>query len=209
MKLLYITGSHSSRKSILQKSLKGCCNSILFPRQSRKELFSEEEYESLSKNKQNKVAVFKNLSDRLDISVHETKQQVALSKNFPDNFILADHFLLDCMAYILTCFKLNWLTKEEFTILKDNFEKEFNKCAKFDCYGFFLQPSMEKVEKIFTMKNVGSSRFWERKTKFLFVSHESFNQVYSEYIEKTNGKWQILEDENIENQRKIVINTIQ
>jgi|SRR3989344_323208 len=209
MKILYITGSHSNGKSVLQKSLKGCCNSILFPRQRRKGLFSEAEYELFSKNKQNEVAVFKNLSDRLDISVHETKQQMALSKKFPNNFIIADHFLLDCMAYILTCFELDWLTKEEFTLLKKNFEKEFNNYVMFDCYGFFLKPSIEKVVMNFSIKNVGSSRFWEKKTKFLFVSCTSFNQVYLEYTKKTKDRWQILEGENIEDQRKIILNTIQ
>ena len=65
---------------------------------------------------------------------------------------------------------------------------------------------MEKVEK-FYHENVGSSRFGKENKIFRAMNH--LTKFILSILEKTNGKWQILEDENIENQRKIVINTIQ
>lgn len=112
MNILYITGSHSSGKSILVQSLKEYPGIILCTRQCRNELFNNQEYELLAKDQSQKVKVLENLSTRLNVSLYdETKRQIALAEEHLSDIIIADHFLLDCMAYIMACFDLGWLTK--------------------------------------------------------------------------------------------------
>jgi len=208
MTLVYITGTHSSGKSGLLKSVKDLPNVIVFPRQHRKELFSEQEFELLYKNNMTEVAVFTNLSERLKSSISETKKQFRFSQNNPDSIILADHFVLDCMAYIMTCFKLGWLNDKEFDILKRRFEKEFLQKTNFNYSLLFIKPSIEEVRKNFTENNDQNSRIWERKTKFLETSHEMFSKIYTQYCLDNKNNWKIINSDSFEKQKDFIIKNI-
>lgn len=208
MKLVYITGTHSSGKSGLLKSVKDLHNVRVFPRQNRKELFNEQEFKLLYKNNTIEVAVFKNLSERLKSSISETKKQFEFSQNNPNFIILADHFILDCMAYIMTCYKLGWLNNKEFDILKRRFEKEFIQKTDFNYYLFFIKPSIEEVRKNFTKNNDKNSRIWERKTKFLETSHEMFSKTYTHYCSDNKNNWKIIDNDSFKNQKDFIIKNI-
>lgn len=208
MNILYITGTHSSGKSVLVESLQRYPGIMLFPRQHRRELFCEEEYKLLYNQQPEKVKVLKNLSDRITTSVHETKRQIKLSTEYRQNIIVADHFLLDCMAYTLACVKLKWLTIEEFNLLEKRLQNELATNTNSNLYGFFIKPSFKTVKINFIRTNPKNSRFWEKHTDFLEVSCEMFNKVYTDYVKNSDDQWKIITSDHIEIQKKLVAKKI-
>ncbi|HED37340.1 MAG TPA: hypothetical protein ENI76_03725 [Ignavibacteria bacterium] len=205
MKLIYITGSHSSGKSSLLQSLKDTPNIIVFPRQHRKELFNEKEFKLFAKKEIVKVTVFKNLSERLETSVCETKKQFQLTKKKSNSFIVADHFLPDCMAYITTCFELGWLNKNEFDILRKRFKKEFLNNVNFGYSVFLIKPSFRKVQENFASDSLNNSRFWEQKTNFLKIAYRMFAKIYTEYSPNNINEWQIIRSNKFEEQKSFIL----
>ncbi|MDP3899898.1 MAG: hypothetical protein Q8Q23_02345 [bacterium] len=185
--------------------MKDIPNAIIFQRKQREELFNEKEFEFLFKKETTKVAVFKNLSKRLDSSILESKEQFFLAQKKSDFFIFADHFLLDCMAYIMTCFELKWLNKKEFDILKMRFEKEFLNNINYNYSLFFIRPSLRKVQENFTLNESTDFRFWEKKTKFLETSYKMFAKIYTEYSLENKKEWQIIKSDELKKQQDFII----
>lgn len=208
MKILYITGTHSSGKSALVKSFQNHAGVVLFSRQDRSELFSDDDYKSLFNHQPETVNVFGNLSDRIIAAIDETKKQIKFSSINDKNIIMADHFLLDCMAYILTCFNLKWLTKKEFYLLSKKIEKELVANINSHCYGLFLKPPLNSVRKNFMRINPQNSRYWEKKTNFLEISYKMFDKIYINYINNSNNRWGIVDSNNLLIQKLLVIQKI-
>lgn len=191
MKLMYITGSHSSGKSRLLNAIGEYPGVVTFPRLPRNELFDEREYELLADHNVQEVKVFEKLSKRLADSFLEAKSQIEFARKQPPKVIVADRFLPDSLAYMMTCFELHWLNQNEFNELQEKFEASLLSTNNIHYRGIFLNPPFTEVQKEFDLKNLNGSRFWERQCRLLETAHRMFEYVYQDYLPNLHkdNKW--------------------
>ena len=208
MGLFYISGTHSCGKSLLLESLRDEINIVIIPRKPREELFTQEEFKLLVNGKNRKVPVFNNLMKRLKISIDETREQMEFAIRNDSNCVFADQFLLDCRAYIKTCYKLQWLSFEDYKLLDQRFISSFDILSNYNYHGFFLKPSFKNVKEKFLSSCLDGSRYWEKKSNYLKTSYDIFSELYEVFVEENPENWCMITEDLGDRQKLSLIKAI-